>query len=167
MVRPYVRSRAPRLRWTPDLHCSFVHAVDLLGGEDIATPKHILQTMNVKGITICHIKSHLQMYRSMKHEERVQEAAAREKMNVKGKASSSNDSYLRDSIINNTTRPREDEIPIKPKSYIIFTDILGGYSTDNTRESNDQGVEANMRGVRLSGAGSSNVNDVNLELTLG
>lgn len=28
---------------------------------------------------------------------------------------------------------REDEIPIKPKSYIIFTDILGGYSTDNTR----------------------------------
>lgn len=34
MVRPYVRSRAPRLRWTPDLHRSFVHAVDLLGGED-------------------------------------------------------------------------------------------------------------------------------------
>lgn len=35
------------------------------------------------------------------------------------------------------------------------------------QESNDQGVEPNMRGVRLSGAGSSNVNDVNLELTLG
>lgn len=34
MVRPYVRSKMPRLRWTPDLHRSFVHAVQRLGGED-------------------------------------------------------------------------------------------------------------------------------------
>lgn len=33
-VRPYVRSKMPRLRWTPDLHLSFVHAVERLGGED-------------------------------------------------------------------------------------------------------------------------------------
>lgn len=33
-VRPYVRSKVPRLRWTPDLHRCFVHAVQLLGGED-------------------------------------------------------------------------------------------------------------------------------------
>lgn len=32
--RPYVRSRVPRLRWTPDLHRCFLHAVDRLGGED-------------------------------------------------------------------------------------------------------------------------------------
>lgn len=32
--RPYVRSRVPRLRWTPDLHRCFMHAVDRLGGED-------------------------------------------------------------------------------------------------------------------------------------
>jgi len=34
MVRPYVRSKMPRLRWTPDLHRCFVHAVQRLGGED-------------------------------------------------------------------------------------------------------------------------------------
>lgn len=33
-VRRYVRSELPRLRWTPDLHCSFVHAVHRLGGQD-------------------------------------------------------------------------------------------------------------------------------------
>ncbi|MBA0748167.1 hypothetical protein Gogos_005015 [Gossypium gossypioides] len=35
IVRPYVRSKMPRLRWTPDLHQCFVHAVERLGGEDI------------------------------------------------------------------------------------------------------------------------------------
>lgn len=34
MVRPYVRSKMPRLRWTPDLHRCFVHAVQRLGGEN-------------------------------------------------------------------------------------------------------------------------------------
>ncbi|KAK4360920.1 hypothetical protein RND71_019872 [Anisodus tanguticus] len=33
-VRPYVRSKMLRLRWTHDLHRSFVHAVERLGGED-------------------------------------------------------------------------------------------------------------------------------------
>jgi SHAQKYF class myb-like DNA-binding protein len=33
-VRPYVRSKMPRLRWAPDLHHCFVHAVERLGGED-------------------------------------------------------------------------------------------------------------------------------------
>ena len=32
IVRPYVRSKMPRLRWTPDLHLSFVRAVQRLGG---------------------------------------------------------------------------------------------------------------------------------------
>ena len=32
-VRPYVRSKMPRLRWTPDLHLRFVHAVERLGGQ--------------------------------------------------------------------------------------------------------------------------------------
>ncbi|OMO64821.1 hypothetical protein COLO4_31794 [Corchorus olitorius] len=71
-VRPYVRSKMPRLRWTPDLHHCFVHAVERLGGEDRATPKMVLQIMDVKGLTISHVKSHLQMYRSMKHEQMIQ-----------------------------------------------------------------------------------------------
>lgn len=34
LVRPYVRSKMPRLRWTPELHLRFVQAVDRLGGPD-------------------------------------------------------------------------------------------------------------------------------------
>ncbi|KAI3711134.1 hypothetical protein L2E82_41000 [Cichorium intybus] len=56
-VRSYNRSRVPRLRWTDELHQFFVNAVLRLGG---ATPKMILQVMNVKGLTVSHIKSHLQ-----------------------------------------------------------------------------------------------------------
>lgn len=33
-VRPYVRSRVPRMRWTTELHSAFVQAVQLLGGEE-------------------------------------------------------------------------------------------------------------------------------------
>lgn len=31
-VRQYVRSKVPRLRWTPDLHLRFIQAVEKLGG---------------------------------------------------------------------------------------------------------------------------------------
>ncbi|XP_078447657.1 uncharacterized protein LOC144716423 [Wolffia australiana] len=65
-VRQYNRSKNPRLRWTPDLHRCFVHAVEKLGGQDEATPKLILQMMNVRGLNMAHVKSHLQMYRSKK-----------------------------------------------------------------------------------------------------
>ncbi|KDO78278.1 hypothetical protein CISIN_1g043383mg, partial [Citrus sinensis] len=60
-VRPYVRSKMPRLRWTADLHRSFVHAIERLGGEERATPKMVLQIMGVKDLTISHVKSHLQV----------------------------------------------------------------------------------------------------------
>ena len=33
-VRQYIRSKMPRLRWTPDLHLAFVNAVERLGGQE-------------------------------------------------------------------------------------------------------------------------------------
>ncbi|XP_058096214.1 myb family transcription factor IPN2-like [Magnolia sinica] len=53
----------PRLRWTVELHDRFVDAVTQLGGPDKATPKSIMRVMGVKGLTLYHLKSHLQKFR--------------------------------------------------------------------------------------------------------
>ncbi|CAO2201953.1 unnamed protein product [Urochloa humidicola] len=53
----------PRLRWTRQLHGRFVLAVAQLGGPDKATPKSVMRAMAVPGLTLYHLKSHLQKYR--------------------------------------------------------------------------------------------------------
>ncbi|ANM67442.1 Myb family transcription factor [Arabidopsis thaliana] len=69
IVRSYTRSKVPHWRWTDDLNLLFIQVVELLGGERRATPKVILDFMDVKNLPISHVKSHLQMYRNKKKEE--------------------------------------------------------------------------------------------------
>ncbi|CAI9756196.1 unnamed protein product [Fraxinus pennsylvanica] len=53
----------PRLKWTQELHQRFVDAVEQLGGADKATPKSLMRMMGIHGLTLYHLKSHLQKYR--------------------------------------------------------------------------------------------------------
>lgn len=59
----------PRLKWTPELHQTFVEAVAQLGGADKATPKSLMRLMGIPGLTLYHLKSHLQKYRLGKNQQ--------------------------------------------------------------------------------------------------
>ncbi|XVF71318.1 hypothetical protein PTKIN_Ptkin12aG0027800 [Pterospermum kingtungense] len=47
--------------WSSELHARFVEALNVLGGIEAATPKQIRDLMQVEGLTIDQVKSHLQV----------------------------------------------------------------------------------------------------------
>ncbi|KAL4197867.1 hypothetical protein AMTRI_Chr04g190440 [Amborella trichopoda] len=60
---PLTHATKPMLKWTPELHQLFLDTVARLGGLDEVSPKVMVRAMGIPGLTVFHLKSHLQRER--------------------------------------------------------------------------------------------------------
>ncbi|EMS60375.1 hypothetical protein CFC21_105038 [Triticum aestivum] len=97
----------PRLRWTVELHDRFVDAVAQLGGPDKATPKTIMRVMGVKGLTLYHLKSHLQKFRLGKQHKEFGDHSVKDAMEMQRNAASSSSGMMGRSMNDRSTHMNE------------------------------------------------------------
>ncbi|KAH0919814.1 myb family transcription factor PHL8 [Brassica rapa] len=99
----------PRLKWTCELHHRFIEAVNQLGGPNKATPKGLMKAMEIPGLTLYHLKSHLQKYRL-------------------GKSLKFDDNNLEDSSASETQ---------EAESKNVSTDFRGSVNVENNNPANE------------------------------